>query len=109
MTPQELADLDFAVAHAEGIVDELEATDREGTSFLRRSAKQKPGAAPVYETWSPTRDHGLAMRLLEKHGLDLKCVATRGWYCGADGGDGTMPSPTPMVAICRAVVALKAA
>lgn len=107
MTPQELADLDFAVAHAEGIVDQLEAVDREGASFVRRSDKQKPGAAPLYEAWAPTRDHGLAMRLLEKYQLGVGPCST-GWHAYGPDMTGELPSgATPAIAVCKAVVALR--
>lgn len=114
LTLQELADLDFAVAHAEGVVDELEAADREGCAFVRRSPKTRPGAAVIYETWAPTRDRAHAMRLMEKYRLDVVCNSV-GSVWGVMSYDldtnetSTYSGPTPMVAICRAVAAIKAA
>lgn len=85
MTEQELAELDLAVAKAEGL-DVVNGIDPDG------------------QLYRPTRDRDLAMRLLEKHKLELH-PARNYWEC--QDGNVMRTGDTPCIAICKAVVALK--
>lgn len=94
MNDRELAELDLAVAKAEGFECWIES----GQCFAKRDG-----------SWGfmPTRDTVEAMRLLEKYELDLYFCEVDGkpaWDAGHDGAHD--PSETPCVAIARAVVAL---
>lgn len=101
MTPEELAKLDREVALAEGGI--ITASDGYG-DFV-----QFPDGRMVQLClFRPASDGAEAMRLLEKYGLSLVHDQTApGWFCCRQGEPGQGRGPTPAIAICRAVVALK--
>lgn len=102
MTPQELAELDLAVAKAEGI-------------FLFPTVDERAGRQHGHaELYQPTRDGAEAMRLLEKYLLAVfthfMTDGTPVGYWMVTGRDYKTilgSGPTPAIAICRAVIALK--
>lgn len=102
MNEKELAELDLAVAKAEG----LEDAQNSAIGCVYR--KHKGADYRPYYQYQPTRDPAEAMRLLEKYVFDLRhdsvdwcaCHNTRERLVGGYG-------PTPAIAICRATVALK--
>jgi len=100
VTPQELAELDLAVAKAEGLRAYID--DEYGC----RTAWNAKDGGPF--PFKPSTNPAEAMRLLVKYNLDLLCGGHPGWY--AEGPDGVADSdttgPTPEIAICRAVAAL---
>ena len=101
MDEKELAELDLAVAKAEGL-DTFGVGDQLCAVFMRAPN----GTALKYGPYQPTRDPAEAMRLLQKYQIALE------WEDGmvqASHGDApyTAFSRDPMVAICQVVVALK--
>lgn len=97
MTPQELAELDLAVAKAEG-----HTVYTDGACWHKQDGT-------MLSAYQPTRDGAEAMRLLEKYELQLMCLVEGDWLCcGPNDNDKWKRGPTPAIAICRAVVALNA-
>ena len=102
MTPQELAELDLAVALAERLDAEI-AVD--GVTVI----------VTDHGRYQPTRDGAEAMRLLEKYRIELRSALNSPEYCGGPKwmalgppksgavGHGDMPA----IAVCRAVVAIR--
>ena len=92
MTPKELAELDLAVAKAEGW-------------------KKSPSGDGWYDAAGNYIGHAEdeAMRLLEKYGFTVHRSGNTGlWYaCKHRNFDYEIGGPTPAIAICRAVIALK--
>lgn len=101
MNEQELADLDFEVAVAEGVADSLEYRAMEGGSFVRPSPKQKPGGPPIYEVYAPTRDRAHAMLLWL--GMRVKSSYDPEQMQWDING---IRHADPLVAVCKAYVAL---
>ncbi len=99
MTPQELADLDLAAAKAQAldarIVGSIENDDGPRCLVCGRGE------------YSPTRDGAEAMRLLEKYRLSLRPHVHPNWRVYDYHAEYESFGPTPAIAICRAVVALK--
>lgn len=102
---KELAELDRAVALAEG--------------WAAKVCEVRGGFACYagVNRYQPTRDGAEAMRLLERHKMDLTWRklpdGEEQWqtYAGDDGCGGPAAfgsGPSPAIAICRAVVALSA-
>lgn len=121
---EELSALDLAVAKAEGIADAIISYDSKGENPMCVSQSRFEAALPKTPgPYQPTRDPAEALRLLEKHKLLLFPVSQHdgdgmpidgdhGW--AAASGTPTLDffnahqGSTPAIAICRAVVALKA-
>ena len=107
MTDQELAELDLAVARAEGFPAEL-------VPPAPRCIAERPPELGGTGLYQPTRDGAEAMRLLTTHSLTVGPAAEDWWSCRANERDGKLPAvlgyaygPTPAIAICRAVVAIR--
>jgi hypothetical protein len=105
MDEKELAELDLAVAKAEGL-DTFGVGDQLCAVFMRAPN----GTALKYGPYQPTRDPAEAMRLLEKYNFNLLSPMSTGEEWNVI--DGQMveyqsSGPNPAIAICRAVVALK--
>lgn len=106
----ELAELDLAVARAEGYLD---AYIGQGVCWIPHKVTAK-GLATGYR-YQPTRDPAEAMRLIRKYKIDLQhdagiCRASA--FYGFAGGQPDYVSEEgsdEMIAICQCVVALKAA
>ena len=95
MTPKELAELDLAVAKAEGFA----FIGNDATVIRRKYSRHR-------EKYQPTRDGAEAMRLLEKYHISvLHFMPEDFWLAQTDTLDGVR-GPTPTIAICRAVAAL---
>lgn len=93
---QELAELDLAVARI---------LDAEHQHVIENREDFGPCCWKWGDGWfMPTRDGAEAMRLLEKYKIFLSYQEGQ-WlaFCIA----GTFNGPTPAIAICRAVIALK--
>lgn len=104
MTEAELAELDLAVARIESISAAI--FDK---PVLCWKIDEQGKFIGLYQ---PTRDGAEAMRLLEKYRLGLNFYAEGNWECyfpHAIGNAEYVVGPTPAIAICRAVVALRAA
>lgn len=105
MTEHELAELDLAVARInfpDAQIDSLKG----GGAWVSGTTRNGIGWAGIYQ---PTRDPAEAMRLLEKHRLNLECQPQLGepellWEVRTD--DVCEFGETPCIAICKAVVAL---
>lgn len=97
MSPEELAKLDLAVAKAEGFIF---GTDGKGLWH------DSNGMFVGYR-YQPTRDGAEAMRLMEKYRLWVSPDRFEGDEWTAVRPGVLMKGPTPAIAICRAVVALK--
>lgn len=124
MTEQEMAELDLAVAKAEGWIPCWDGPGFPISEYSARVIGIKRELLPVrfadkvpayrnpdhdfaymnFSDYSPTRDPAEAMRLLEKYGFGL-APHEGGWMCGNAGLSGR--GATPCLAICAAVVALK--
>ena len=112
MTPKELAELDVAVAKAEGYTEEQMTP-----SYYSPTGRLFPpngGEYVLLANYSPTRDGAEAMRLLEKYGIDVMCKTydkkvwtACPWETKPGGIVVRAEGPTPAIAICKAVVALK--
>lgn len=96
MTPDDLAALDLAVAKAIGL-----NVGREGNGVYRI------GMSFLAGRYAPTTDREEAMRLLETY--RLKLMPFSGGWTAFLPTVGEQIGPTPAIAICRAVVAMKAA
>lgn len=104
MTDKELAELDLAVAKEEGIAAYKWTHPTTKNLWVRMDEN---GA--IYQ---PTRDGSEAMRLLEKYRLTVSYDDERAcWECNfiLRNESEFVNGPTPSIAICRAVVALKGA
>lgn len=105
MSEQELAELDIAVAKAEGL-----RIDKLPPPRIKTFVSDDNGES--WHIFEPTRDWNEAGRLLEKYKLTLEPSAMKAshtyWGVSA-GGKFIVDGPTPQVAICKAVVALAAA
>lgn len=117
MTPQELAELDLAVARVEGKRNpRLEEETPFNEVMCMIDVEEDDIAAAVdfdisrkviyCDTYQPTRDAQEAMRLLERYGFNL--WRKEQWVCDRFGGDPDCAGigSTPCEAICRCVVAL---
>jgi hypothetical protein len=101
MTDQELAELDLAVARADG-------------TFLPPYGVAVSDEREVINIgeYQPTRDRAEAQRLQEKYQLEVSPwldpygKPTGDWRARAT-NEFSQRGPTPAIAICRAVVALK--
>jgi hypothetical protein len=103
VTEQELAELDMAVAHAIGISDAFISYNQHGEKPMCVTYTIRPPDGGPYQ---PTRNPAEAMRLLEKHKLQVGPDGA-GWYaCRCFQEEGSY-GPTPAIAICKAVVALQ--
>lgn len=108
MKEQELAELDLAVAKAEGLVALIEEQrtwipDVANTgSFIGR-----PLCVTGGQPFRPTRDPVEAMRLMEKYQIGVEHDG-RGWMGWPDPEIEHCPvyAPTPCIAICKAVIEL---
>lgn len=111
MTPQELAELDLAVAQAEGLIDPAIRTpstgwNQEPTCFIGAPDERRP--------YAPSRLADKAVDLLEKHCLTLApywIERKRLWMASRPRDEATSiggSGPTAAIAICRAVIALAA-
>lgn len=100
MTGLELAELDLAVAKAEGL--HVVGVQRHGNDYNCMIHPFHP--ITLESEYRPTRDGAQAMLLLEKHKLELH-PARDYWEC--QDGNVMRTGETPCIAICKAVVALK--
>lgn len=114
MTPQELAELDLAVAKAEGynyaeIVTEPQRYGREEPFVAVNGVLVSPTRVVAF---CPSCDAHEAMRLMQKYRLQVWPGKSGWWAAGYREMEDGVPGqngPTPAIAICRAVVALKEA
>lgn len=104
MNERELAELDLAVAKAEGI-----PIGKEGFYWNLAKALTDDDMA-FWDRYCPTRDPAEALRLLEKYHLGLRKDDPDPWQCCYEYFDGDFlkfaDGETPCIAICKAVVAL---
>lgn len=104
MTPQELAELDLAVAKAEGLIAFIIDYGTECGGRIACEAGLNIGHMRVYQ---PTRDAQEAGRLLVKYNLSLIAPIPGGKYWYANWGLAhEAAGETPWIAACNAVVAL---
>lgn len=99
MTPRELADLDLAVAEAEGVEVMLVGLDC--------STRDPRWGALVQKAYQPTRDWSLAGPLLDKYKLNLGHDHRGAWATDRSVEGMVHYAETTCIAICKAVVALK--
>lgn len=103
MTEQEMWDLDYAVALA------IELPNLKMDSVFGVGVWTLTPQGHHFETYQPTRDPVEAMRLLVKYRLDLRYQTGGHWECEQAPQSYPAWGPTPCIAICAAVVALKGA
>jgi hypothetical protein len=107
VTPQELAELDLAVAKAEKIPHCWNALERRVAPIGKIRGFSTMTSKNGFIWYHPTEDGAEAMRLLEKYRLSLRPHDHPNWRVYDYHTERESIGPTPAIAICRAVVALK--
>ena len=95
--------LDYWTARAEGVLAadlELRANGTLSVSNLRGT----PGKILAVQVLDYSTNWALTGPLVEKHKLDLLCQASRCWWSASEPDSTDVEGPTPLIAICRAVV-----
>lgn len=105
MNAKELAELDLAVAKAEYRTNPRVHTFANRVACVYDDPLDEPGE---FTTYQPTRDGAEAMRIKEREGFCTWRNESGVWCCSLRYGTISIGAgPTPAIAICKAVVALK--